>query len=287
MRNEAYPDNDDYDSDEDSDDDSDYGSDDDSSHGDDDNYDDFIAGVEQHNSDPPDPPDANINETPHEDDEDSVAESDLDEAEKDDDGNDTVDISENETDDIPEYIPHETPAAVIPTSATLKNLTDNIGVLPPTIQSRTRQQAQNNGESLLTGAHEWKTVKTVISKKQRKLRKEMQSQLRKKEEEGTKRKLRNKLKNAKRKLRHKNGKKAPNAPGLMIDEILEAAYEREHGHLPPTPFGFSGCMPKHNPIQVKTVNDTEEPEPSGNLRDQLRSEQKPEVCLLLLLIQVF
>jgi hypothetical protein len=280
MQNEAYPDDDNYDSDENSDDDSDYGSDDDSSNGDDDNYDDFIAGVEQHNSDPPDPPDASIDETPddetpHQDDEDSIAESNLDNAEEDD--NDTVD-SENGTEDIPEDITDKAPIAVTPTNHTLKNLTDNTGVLPPTINSRTRQQAQNNGESLLTGANEWKTAKTVISKKQRKLRKELQSQLQKKEEEEeeTKRKLRNKLKNAKRRL--KKCKEAPNAPGLMIDEILEAEYEREHGHPSPIPFGFSGCVPKTNLTQVKTVDDQEASDAFGDLRDQLRSEQKPGVC---------
>jgi hypothetical protein len=122
--------------------------------------------VEQQNSDPPDPPNASINETPHQDDEDSIVESDLDNAEED--GNDKVD-SENDTEDITEDIADEGPIAVTPTNHTVKNLTDNTGVLPPTINSRTRQQAQRSGESLLTRANKWKTAKTVISKKQRRL----------------------------------------------------------------------------------------------------------------------
>jgi hypothetical protein len=62
MRNDTY--DKEIDSDDESDDDnSDYESDNESSAGDDDNYDDFIAGVETHNSDPPDPPDANADET--------------------------------------------------------------------------------------------------------------------------------------------------------------------------------------------------------------------------------
>jgi hypothetical protein len=60
----------------------------------------------------------------------------------------------------------------------LKNLTDHTGALPPVIQSRTRQQAQETGESLVTGENteEWKTVKTV-TKKQRNFRNELNIQL--------------------------------------------------------------------------------------------------------------
>jgi hypothetical protein len=58
----------------------------------------------------------------------------------------------------------------------LKKLTDWTGAIPPTIQSRMRQEAQDNGESLLAGANteEWTTV-TMVTKKQQKLKKELQS----------------------------------------------------------------------------------------------------------------
>jgi hypothetical protein len=64
MRNDTY--NKEIDSDDDSnDDDSDNDSEDESSAGNDDNYDDFIAGVKTHNLDPPHPPDADVDETHH------------------------------------------------------------------------------------------------------------------------------------------------------------------------------------------------------------------------------
>jgi hypothetical protein len=64
MRNEEYKENDDSDSDDDSADDSDYESEDDSDR-DDDDYDDFIAGVDRHNADPPDPPGTNADINPN------------------------------------------------------------------------------------------------------------------------------------------------------------------------------------------------------------------------------
>jgi hypothetical protein len=70
MRNEEYADDEDSDSDADSDDDSNYDSDDDSSDDDDDDYDNFIEGVNRHNVNPPDPPDANVDENNNDEDED-------------------------------------------------------------------------------------------------------------------------------------------------------------------------------------------------------------------------
>jgi hypothetical protein len=58
-------------------------------------------------------------------------------------------------------------ALIVPTA--LKKLTDHTGALPPTIGSRTRQQANDTGKSLYT------TV--TVTKKQRKLRKELDAQL--------------------------------------------------------------------------------------------------------------
>jgi hypothetical protein len=65
------------------------------------------------------------------------------------DDNDTEGIPENDGDEISENNisknnADETP--IVPTK--LKNLTDNTGALPPVIRSRTRQQAQETGESL-------------------------------------------------------------------------------------------------------------------------------------------
>jgi hypothetical protein len=40
----------------------------------------------------------------------------------------------------------------------LKKLMDDTGALPPIIQSRTRQQAKDTDESLMTGAEPIKTV---------------------------------------------------------------------------------------------------------------------------------
>jgi hypothetical protein len=77
----------------------------------------------------------------------------------------------------------------------LKNFTDDTEALPPIIQSRTRQQAKETGESLMTGAEPIKTV----TKKQRKFRKELQILLLKRGEEENKKNLRNKLRNEKNK----------------------------------------------------------------------------------------
>jgi hypothetical protein len=80
----------------------------------------------------------------------------------------------------------------VPTS--LKKLSDDTGSLPPIIQSRTRKQAKETGESLMTGAEAIKTV----TKKQRKFRKELQIRLLKREEEENKKNLRNKLRKEKK-----------------------------------------------------------------------------------------
>jgi hypothetical protein len=77
----------------------------------------------------------------------------------------------------------------VPTS--LEKLSNDTGALPPIIQSRTRKQSRETGESLLTGAEAIKTV----TKKQRKFRKELQILLLKREEEENKKKLRKKLRN--------------------------------------------------------------------------------------------
>jgi hypothetical protein len=80
-------------------------------------------------------------------------------------------------------------------STRIKKLMDDTGALPPIIQSRTRKQAKDTGEILMTRAEPINTV----TKKQRKFRKELQIRLLKREEEENKQNLRNKLRNEKNK----------------------------------------------------------------------------------------
>jgi hypothetical protein len=235
MRNEVYDEDAESDSDKDSNDDSDYDSQADSSTNDDDDYNDSIAGVDMptNNSDPPDPPDANANETHNNEDTDDDGD------DNDDDNGDAAveahDPIDNEFEDDAADTSEDDVIAV-PTQ--LKKLTDATGALPPILESRTRQQAQDTGESFAI-------VKTVtnVTKKQRKFRKELELRLLKKYEEETKKKLRNKLRNEKKKTRLKD-KKCTLASPL--------------------------------PIRVGTIK-REDSDEFGDLRDQLRSEQKPGV----------
>jgi hypothetical protein len=240
MRNALYNDPVDTDSDDDSDDDdSDYDSDDESSTGDDDDYDEFIAGVEPHHSDPPDPPDDNT---------DDIHQNNVDTNDETNDNNDNdSDNAEPDEDTTNITNTNDTTETVIPTK--LKKLADYNGTLPPTIGSRTRQQAQQTGESLIT-------VDTT-TKKQRKARNDLLTKLLKQHAEDNKRKLRNKLKNAKRKIKLKN----------QVDSVNDEPPEE----------------PPDDPIVVvETVhedneNEDETPYVFGDQRDQLRSDQKPGV----------
>jgi hypothetical protein len=165
MRNELYDDDEESDSDEDSDDYSDYNYDDALSDDDnDDDYDDFIAGVDMDNPDhlnnvDPDDPEA---EEPNEN------------------NNNYISASQDEDDaaDEPAGIPELDTNEGVPTK--LKTITDGTGVLPPIIQSRTRQQAMETGESLVMGAGAETSI--TVTKKQRKFRKELQIRLLKREE---------------------------------------------------------------------------------------------------------
>jgi hypothetical protein len=224
MRNEAvYEDADD---DSDSDDDSDYDSEDDDE--DDDDYDDFIAGVDvPNNADLPDPPDENENVDEHQQNED------------DDDEDDDDEVPNNHADNNDDNEEQEQVEAEEPIiSAPLKKLADTAGALPPILESRTRQQARSNSETLVTGTteEEWKTAQP-LSKKKRKLERELQKQMLKRAEEEKDKRLKNKMKNEKRRMKIKEKKRAQ-----------------------------------------KAIRD--EPEDSdeyGDLRDQLKSEQKPGV----------
>jgi hypothetical protein len=228
MRNEPYEDNADTDSDDDSDDDdSDYDSDDDDSAGDDDDYNDFIAGVDRQDN-------ANADENPHNNDDDEEDNQDphgdnQDPHEEEDPPDDAADPPAAENDDSEDTTP------VVP--ATLKKLADYNGVLPPIIGSRTRQQAQNTGESLFaTEEPEWITP----SKKQRRIQRELQKQALRSAEEEAKKKLKNKTKNEKRRMKIKDRKKA--------EKIISVSNEK-----------------------METPNSCED------LRDQLRAKQKPGV----------
>jgi hypothetical protein len=179
MRNEAYKEDEYCDTDEDSDDDSDYDSDDESSDGDDDDYDDLIAGVDMHNSDPPDynTDETHHNEESNEEEADNDATQDYNEAEGNHDETETAVVNNEAVQEAPSLPRH------------LKQITDHNGILPPTLQSRTRQQAQETGESLLMGAdtEKW-TVVDTMTKKQRKFRKQLQIRLLKREKKKKRRK---------------------------------------------------------------------------------------------------
>jgi hypothetical protein len=189
----------------------------------------FIAGVDRHNADPPDPPDANANEN-HNNEEDDDDEDNEDDTPPDDDEFPENNANEEETPVLPENNTNgdETPVLTVE----LKKLTDSNGALPPILESRMRQMAQGNNETLVTTEEEEEWTKPV-SKKQRKIQRELQKQMLKRVEEENKRKLRNKLKNEKRRIKIKERKK---------DEKAK-----------------------------------EEPSEFGDLRDQLKTEQKPGV----------
>jgi hypothetical protein len=168
----------------------------------------------------PDPP---MNVDDHEDDDEDMI------VENEDDEEDVDETFNNENDDIPEESEEcddNEESVIIPA---LKKLTDTAGALPPVMQSRTRQEANETGENLFI-----EVTNKSITKKQRKFRKKLAMQLLKRTEEEIRKKLRNKKQNEKRKLKLKNKKN-------------------------------------------EDLKDKEEPEEFGDLRDQLRSAQKPGV----------
>jgi hypothetical protein len=218
MRNEVYDDFGDDGSDYDSDKDLDYDSDDKSSDGDDDDYDDFIEGVDIDNPpDPPDPPEANVNETQQnqnddDGDDDYIAGGDDDRNEndnnavEDDDDTEFVPETENDSDDTGDETVEDGNDEPPIISAQVRKLADHNGVIPPVMQSRTRQQAQETGESLVTGTNtENCDVKTQHrlkkdTKKQQTHKKELESQLLKRAIQENKKKISNKLKKEKGEL---------------------------------------------------------------------------------------
>jgi hypothetical protein len=301
MRNEIYDDSGDNDSEYDSDEDSDYGSDDESSEGDDDDYDDFIEGVDIDNpQDPPDPPTANVDETQqNQTDNDDVDDDDDDDdggddIAEDDDGAETIHENENENNDVDsdddtEFIPEsendsndtgdeptdggdEEPPII---SAKVRKLADYNGVIPPIMQSRTRQQAQETGESLVTGTNSEDcdiTGESLVTgtnsedcdikiqrklkndtKKQRKHEKELEAKLLKRAIQENKKKISNKLKKEKRRIKLKTKKEEADP---LLPQV-ETIYENGEG-----------------PEDPEDETDLTE---FGDLRDQLQASQKPGV----------
>ena len=246
MRNEAVYDIDDEDDSDDDSDDSDYDSD--NEEDDDDNYDDFIAGVDIPNVNPPDPPDENENV-----DENQQNENDDDDEQEDNEEDDvpTDTINNNNGDEEQEQAEAEAPVI----TTLLKKLTDTAGALPPIIESRTRQKTPNNSVTLVTGTteeeqkpeqllshlasliEEWK-IAEPLGKKKRKLERELQKQMLKRAEEEKNKRLKNKLRNEKRRMKIK----------------------------------------ERNRVQKATTGEEKkESDEYGDLRDQLKSEQKPGV----------
>ncbi len=173
------------------------------------------------NAELPDPPDENETVDKHQQNEDD------DDEDEDDDG-------DNDGNEEQEQAEAEAPIA---TPASLKKLADTAGVLPPILESRTRQQAQNNSETLVTGTveDEWKTT-PPLGKKKRKLERALQKQMLKRAEEEKNKRLKNKMRNERRRLKVKEDKKAR-----------------------------------------KAIRDEPESDEYGDLRDQLKAEQKPGV----------
>jgi hypothetical protein len=170
--NEYYDSDSDADSDTDSEYNSDYASSDDEDDDEDDDYDDFVAGVDT----------------------DNPGNSNPDAEEADEDNNDGISASQGDDEALDDvFLSEDNVNKGVPTS--LKKLLHDTGALPTIIQFRTRQQAKETGESLMTGAEAIKTV----TKKQRKFRKELQIRMLKREEEENKKKLRNNLRNEKNK----------------------------------------------------------------------------------------
>jgi hypothetical protein len=279
MRNEAVYDNDDeYDSDSDSDDDSDYDPADDDTDNDDDAYDDLIAGVEVHNVAPPDPPDENEDgdddqhsQDDEDEDEEYVPENDSDEDSEDENDSDEDSKSDSDDDYVPENISdgdnesddevtengtnnsdddeeeeEEVVTPVVP--GPLKKLVDTLGALPTVLGSRTRQEAKNNSETLVTGTTEKKDKKPK-GKKRRKLERELQKQMLKRYEEEKKKRLRNKRKNEKRRMKGK----AIRDELVKLDEYGDRRDQLKSEQKPGVSFPRDSCSSKNLTPELEAI----------------------------------
>jgi hypothetical protein len=247
MRNKEYGENDDSDSDNNSD----YESEDDSNR-DDDDYDDFIAEVDRHNADPPDPPDANADINPNNEEDDS---------DKDDDDADALPNppdNDSKNDEIPENNVGEDDAIhdaeddeipVLP--APLKKLTDYNGALPPILEYRKRQKAQGTNETLVTTEEEEWTK--PVSKKQRKIQRDLQKQTHKRDEEQNKRKLGNKQKNEKRRSEIKERKKDEKAKEEPHYEFRDLRDQLRTEQKPGVSFPHDSCSSKDLTPELEAI----------------------------------
>ncbi len=162
----------------------------------------------------------------------------------------------NDTGDEPTDGGNEEPPII---SAKVRKLADYNGVIPPTMQSRTRQQAQETGESLVTGTNaedcDIKTQRKLKNenKKQRQHKKKLEAQLLKRAIQENKKKISNKLKKEKRRIKLKT-KKAEANPLLPQVKTID-----ETGDGPEDP------------------EDGKDSDEFGDLRDQLQASQKPGV----------
>jgi hypothetical protein len=124
-------------------------------------------------------------------------------------------------------------------------LTDYTGALPPVIEFRTRQQASETGEHLLIGVSAEKTDKdgfvTKINRKQRKMKKKLETQLLKKRAEELITKLKNKKKNERRKtkLRNMKNKEEPDEFGDVRDTLK---FKQKSGAVFPTDTCTAKCL---------------------------------------------
>jgi hypothetical protein len=216
MRNEEYVADVDDDASE-SDNDSDY-TDDSSTDGDDDDYDNFIAGVNSNNLPTPDPivVDMIADNENNQEDADEISDHDNDNDPEDNENNDDQDNDHDDQDDDGD----DNDVVITPA---LKKLTDYTGTLPPVIESRTRQQANESGEQLLVGVDAQKSdgFVTTINRKQRRMRKKLETQFLKRRATEIKTNLKNKEKNEKRrtKLRNLRIKKVSDEFGDIRDEL--------------------------------------------------------------------
>ena len=162
---------------------------------------------------------------------------------------DGSDFSENGLDAI-DHADSRAPNAPSPSVVRyrLQKLNDAAGDMPPTIHSRTRQQAHGMGECLV--------MKMTISKKQRRFRRKLEAQLLKRSETETKKKLRNKQKNLRRKLR------------LQLRQKEDEAHPHASGHYTIPTDGSDASSVSHDPHEHITTED---------LRHQLQAQRKPGV----------
>ena len=202
MRNEPVYDIDDDDGSDNDSDDSDYDADDDDNN--DDNYDDFIAGVDIPQVNPPDPP-AEIENADEENQQLDNEDNEQDDIEQDDD-NDGDNEQEDDNDDGDNEQEEAATATEVPAiTPLLKQLTDTAGALPPILDSRTRQQT---GVILVAGATEDEQQSSQpLNKKPRKIERELQKQMLKRAEIEENKRLKNKLENERRRTKSRRGTK--------------------------------------------------------------------------------